>query len=128
MARYRMDYDRGFRGRGMGMGYDRDLGGYGGWTGGSRNWDRNWRSDFGAGEAARGGWGGSNRGRGGWSRGFDEMDRGWSGMDRGWGNDWMRGRGWERDYDRDFGDRLRQGWNRMRGGMRDVMGRSDRGW
>lgn len=32
------------------------------------------------------------------------------------------------DYDEDFGDRLRQGWNRFRQEARGWMGRYDRGW
>lgn len=46
--------------------------------------------------------------------------RGWGGAARG---------GWARDYDRDFGDRVREGWNDLRRGVRRTFrGGYDRGW
>lgn len=60
-----------------------------------------------------GGYGGGMYGRGG-------TYRGWGGGARG---------GWARDYDRDFGDRIREGWNDFRQGVRRTFrGGYDRGW
>lgn len=81
--------------------------------------------------ARGGGWrgGGAGEGRTGW--GHDRADfgggRSRSGYGRG-GTEFYRSRGEE--YGRDFGDRIRHGWNRLRENVRDMMGGEgyDRGW
>jgi hypothetical protein len=85
----------------------------------------------------RGAWGGERGGRGP-ARGY--RSRGGMGTGRGGVGAWRAGRrdpGYDVDfrargrYDRDFGDRLREGWHRLREGARDFFGGDpdyDRDW
>jgi hypothetical protein len=90
--------------------YGGDYGRNPGWTGvGTGNYDR----DFGG--------GGYYGGRGTYERGFDIGPTWGGGSDvgyRGYRTDRARGYG----YDRDFGDRLQEGWNDLKRGARRAFG------
>lgn len=135
MARYGRDFGNWDRP------YDLDYGRYtgqGNWGGGY------YGGGMEGGQANRGSYGGrfgeygTNRGydfnqgytpgrgyRGGGFGGGGMYGRG--GTYRGWGGGTQGG--WGRDYDRDFGDRVREGWNDFRQGVRRTFrGGYDRGW
>jgi hypothetical protein len=151
IRRGRMD-----RSRGYDAGYSGGWGGErGSWGARGEEWGRDegdrWGGpnrfrtgrEFGEGWGGSEGWGGEGYG-GRQGRGRREMGD-WPGMGgsglggrfegtgegQGWYDREMRGyRGrMGGDYDVDFGDRIRRGWNRLREEARDWMGRGyDRGW
>lgn len=149
-------YDSGYRGQGWGghsggrgSGWS-NLGRADGWGTANRGYDRDldesWesmghgggRQDFGDQGYGRPGFGRSSHGRYGSS--FDRSGSrfgsspGYSDYGAGQGNFYDRdvrrfGGRIGHDYDADFSDRLRRGWNRFRNEAREWMGRGyDRGW
>lgn len=135
---------------GMGGGFRSRAWNEGSYGGHAGSWNRGetgprYDGPFGYGGDVEGSrWGGSERFRGGYG-GYGDMHRGdmhrggimRGGMVGGYGGDFHGsragrggpGHGWGED-DRDFGDRLRSGWNQLRRGMRGMMGGGgyDRGW
>ncbi|MEW5927494.1 MAG: hypothetical protein AB1941_08415 [Gemmatimonadota bacterium] len=126
-------YDAGYGGGGYGgggraFGASRGAGGYdpdmgrdwnrggmqgGGWNRGGYADEGSWGDRYGGVRDRYGnrlGQGGGMYGRGGAYRGYGET-------------------GWTGGYDRDFGDRVREGWNDLtRGVRRAFRGGNDRGW
>jgi hypothetical protein len=139
--RYDSEYGGGGYGRGWstdrGQGWsslDRGIGwGERGRTGGFGNLDERWRS--GAGRQGRPAFDEDRMGGyGGWRGGsYGSTNRGYLGgqgdISRGYDRGMTAHRRPTQEYDQDFGDRLRRGWNRFREEARDWMGRGyDRGW
>lgn len=131
MARYGMDYGNS---RNFGNEMDR-----GGWNRGISN--RNYDFDYGRGFSGRGGGWGEREGFGGTQSGRGGLSPGY-GMHRGYDYDLTGSRGGGRGsfggmrggydvgyrtggYDRDFGDRVREGWQDLKQGARRMFGGGD---